>query len=439
MSFDLAICNGIIVTTNNCYKPFLGSIGISDGLIEYVGERIITPRETKKYIDAENKIVMPGLINGHCHAEMAFARGLGDDLTLEEQIQVFGEFNWFYDEISEEDRYYSRLLTYIEAILSGTTFILDNAFWDSGEKTLDAMQKVGIKGGVVNDFCDDFSRPDNFKSFSRLLEHRNMCNEKSILPVYGNMLEEDFTESGLDKIKTLSHRLNSLVTGHLSETQHRKDLVENKFKTSAVSLLNEHEILNPKYIGSHAIHLSDTDISILAENSVKIVNTPVCEMKIVDGIAPIRRMLDAGIVVGLGTDGAMWNNTNDLFREMKGMVLLHSITSGIRTLSSKSVLDMATIKGAKVFGLDGEIGSLEMGKKADIILIDTNQPHLSPIRLKNRENVSSVIVYCVTGRDVTDVIIEGKHLVQDRKLITIDVNDVLHRVSRISEKIEAIL
>ena len=212
----------------------------------------------------------------------------------------------------------------------------------------------------------------------------------------------------------------------------------NKGLKSSVELLNKHKILNHKYIGSHGIYLSDKDIAILSETDTKIVNTPVCEMKIADGIAPIRKLLDNNITVGLGTDGAMWNNTNDIFVEMKSMVLLHTITNGIRTIDTKEVLDMATINGARVFGLEDKIGSIEIGKSADMILIDANQPHMAPLRIKNRENIGSAVVFCATGRDVTDVIIGGNHLVQNRKLIAIDVNEIIQRVTNISEKIESL-
>ena len=230
MSFDLAICNGIILTSNKCYNPFIGSVGIRDGMIEYVGERKIFPQETKKIINADSKIVMPGLINGHCHAEMSFARGIGDALTLEEQINTFGKINWFYDEISDEDRYYTRLLTYIEAILSGTTFLLDNTFWDADDKTLDAMASVGLKGGISIDFCGDFAQPDSFKRVSKLLTHKARCIENGIIPVFGNLLEEGFTKNGLDKVKTLSDEVDCITTGHLSETKWRRALIEQRFK-----------------------------------------------------------------------------------------------------------------------------------------------------------------------------------------------------------------
>jgi 5-methylthioadenosine/S-adenosylhomocysteine deaminase len=439
MTFDLAVHNGIVVTPNNCYKPFFGSIGIKKGLIDYVGERSIARADAKENIDATGKIVMPGLVNGHCHAEMAFAKGLGDDLTLAEQNQVFKDINWFHDITSEEDRYYSRILTYIEALLSGTTFLLDNTFWSIGQRSFEAMKTVGIKGGIVQDIVTDFALPDSFLPLEDLAEFKRDCDKNHLIPVLGGILEEEFSPSRLEKMAEITSQVDCLVTSHLCETTWRQEIVEEQFHTSSVVLLERYGILNKKYIGSHAIYLSDEDIQSLVKFEAKVVNTPLCEMKIADGIAPLPAMLTQGVVVGLGTDGAMWNNSNDIFREMKGVSLLHTVTSGIRAITTHSILDMATINGARVFGLENEIGSLEEGKSADIILVDANQPHMAPIRLAPKENVSSALVFCATGQDVSDVIVDGTHIVRDRKLLTMNVNEIIDRVATTSEKISGYL
>ena len=435
MSFDTAICNGIIISPHNNYKPLIGAIGINGGLIDYIGEKNIPSSDTKEYVNARGKIIMPGLINGHCHADMAMARGMGDDLTLQEQNDFFGKIGWFANSTTIEDRFYSRMLTYIEAIMSGTTFILDNTFWSIGKKAFEAMASVGIKGGIVQDFVTDFQTSDDICSFEDLMDFKTSCQNNKIKPVLGSLLEESYEFSRLEKIRELASKLNCLVTGHLSETTWRKELLEQKFHQTSIQILDQFGLLSEKYIGSHAIYLSKEDIETIFEKNVKIVNTPLCEMKIADGIAPIPDLVKRGITVGLGTDGAMWNNSNDIFREMKGMALLHTVTSGIRSLSTHSILDMATINGAKIFGLEKEIGSIEIGKKADIILVDTVQPHMAPIRTRNNVNICSALVFCATGRDVTDVFIDGNHIVRNRKLLTVHVNDIINRVTEISEKI----
>ena len=162
---------------------------------------------------------------------------------------------------------------------------------------------------------------------------------------------------------------------------------------------------------------------------------PLCEMKIADGIAPIPKMVRAGVTVCLGTDGAMWNNSNDIFREMKGMALLHSIHSGIRSLKTTDILDMATIHGAKAFGLETEFGTIEEGKSADFILIRTDKPHMRPLRLGLCENVTSSLVFSANGNDVSDVLVNGNHVVRNGVLHTVDVAQIMDSVQKANEKI----
>jgi len=173
----------------------------------------------------------------------------------------------------------------------------------------------------------------------------------------------------------------------------------------------------------------------MKEANVKIANTPLCEMKIADGIAPITEMVKQGLTVGLGTDGALWNNSNDIFREMKGMSLLQTIHNGIRSISKNDILDMATTGGAAVFGKETEFGMIREGMRADMILIDPEQPHLQPLLTGKHENVTSAIVYNATGSDVTDVFVDGRQLVKNRILTGVDVPALMKIVRQAAEKI----
>lgn len=435
MSFDTIIINGIVLTSENRYKPYFGSVGIKDGKIEYVGKKTLASADATETIDATGKIVMPGLINGHCHGDMTLARGLGDDLTLGEQNEVYGPHKWFFDMITDDDRYYSRQLTYIEAIRSGTTFIMENMYWSLGLRSVDAMVQTGIKGALADDIRKDFSQPEIFVPDEFFRSFKEKCASKSIVPVIGTISEEDFEDGLLKKIYAKAQELNILTTQHLSETTWRVDMIKEKFGSTPITYLDSLGVLSSSIIGSHSVYASKEEADIMAKNNVKVVNTPLCEMKIADGIAPIPQYLEAGVCVGLGTDGAMWNNSNDIFREMKGMALLHTINSGIRTLSTYDVLDMATIKGAEVFGLEESTGSLCEGKCADIILVDATKPHMQPLRTGRFENVASSIVFSATGQDVTDVFINGNCVMRERQITKIDVSSVIERVNQASEKI----
>lgn len=435
MCFDTIIINGIILTSENRYKPYFGSVGIKDGKIKYVGERALSCSDSTETIDASGKIVMPGLINGHCHGDMTLARGLGDDLTLGEQNDVFGPHKWFFDMITDDDRYYSRQLTYIEAIRSGTTFIMENMYWSLGLRSVDAMVQTGIKGALADDIRKDFSKPEIFVPDEFFRSFKEKCTSNGLVPVIGTISEEDFEDDLLKKIYAKAKELGILTTQHLSETTWRVDMIKDKFGNTPITHLDSLGVLSSSIIGSHSVYASKEEANMMAKNNVKVVNTPLCEMKIADGIAPIPEYLEAGVCVGLGTDGAMWNNSNDIFREMKGMALLHTINSGIRTLSTHDVLDMATIKGAEVFGLEDSTGSLCEGKCADIILVEATKPHMQPLRTGRYENVASSIIYSATGQDVTDVLVNGNCVMKDRIITTIDESSVIERVNRASEKI----
>lgn len=435
MKYQTGISGAVIVSAHNRYQPFIGSVGVSEGRIAAVAEGQLNKEDCEEWIDAEGKILMPGLVNGHCHGDMTLARGLGDDLTLLEQNRKFADTGWFYTLITDEDRFWSRQLTYCEALLSGTTFIMENMYWGLGEDSVRAMKEVGIRGALAEDVRVDFLRPDEFVSEQFLTGFIRLCRENGLVPVLGGVSEEDYDTERLRKIQGIQKQYKVLLTCHLAENTWRQEMVEEKYHTTAVDYLHRNNLLNKGLIGSHVVYASKEEVCQLARTDTKVVNTPLCEMKIQDGIAPIPEMVKQGVTVCLGTDGAMWNNSNDIFREMKGMSLLHTIHKGIRSLKKTDILDMATINGAKCFGLENDYGTIEAGKKADFILIETRAPHMQPMLLGEMETVTSALIYNATGRDVTDVFVDGRQVVADRVLQTIDVKDVMEKVQKVSEKI----
>lgn len=435
MKYETGISGAVIVSAHNGYRPFTGSVGVSQGRIETVAEGQIKREECKVFIDADGKILMSGLVNGHCHGDMTLARGLGDDLTLLEQNHKFADTRWFYNLVDDEDRFYSRQLTYCEALLSGTTFIMENMYWGLGADSVRAMKEVGIRGALAEDVRIDFQRPDEFISEQALTDFMDLCKANALIPVLGGISEEDYETGRLKRIQAIAKKSGIPITGHLAENTWRQDIVREKYGTSAIEYLHKNRLLGENVIGSHGVYASEAEICWLADTKTKIVNTPLCEMKIQDGIAPIPRMVRKGVTVCLGSDGAMWNNSNDIFREMKGMSLLHSLNSGIRSLKKADILDMATINGAKCFGLEKEYGTIEAGKKADFILIETKVPHMQPMLTGEKETVTSAIVYNATGQDVTDVFVDGRQVVKNRQIQTVDVSAVMKKVQKASEKI----
>lgn len=437
--FDTVISKGIILSSHNGYQPFVGSLGINGEVIETITSLILEPNDAREYIDASRKIVMPGLINGHCHGDMAFAKGLGGNMTLKEQMSVFGKVGWFYPYVTDEERYYARQHTYCEAILGGTTTLVENMFWSLGDLSHKAFREVGLRGALAEDVRYDFMKSDEFITDRILDEFRTACEDNEHIPILGTLPEEEFSDFRLRETDRIVNGSRSLHTSHLAETAWRYDSAMEKFQMSPVRVLEKYNLLNERYVGSHGIYLDEEDIKILAKNHVKIVNTPICEQKIADGAAPIRKLMDHGITVGLGTDGAMWNNSNDLFREMKCMAIVHNIRNGADTFSTKDILDMATINGAKVLGLEEKLGTLETGKIADIILIDATTPHMTPIHYGEWENVTSNVVFCATGSDVTDVMVAGEFKVRNRNILTCNVKEIQKSVSETSNKVIQII
>jgi 5-methylthioadenosine/S-adenosylhomocysteine deaminase len=370
---------------------------------------------------------------------MTLARGLGDDMTLLEQIEAFRSHNWLYEYITDDDRYFARQLAYCEARLSGTTFICENMYWSLGLRSVQAMNEVGIQGALVEDVRFDFSNSDSFLSDEALNEFSAACREGGLVPVIGLPAEEDYETRRLQKLFEKLTNINAMQTLHLAENQWRKDMIVNKYGLSPIAYLAREGFLNDRLIGSHVVYASENEIGLMKEAGVKVANTPLCEMKIADGIAPIPAMVRQGVTVGLGTDGALWNNSNDIFREMKGMSLLHTVNSGIRTLAKKDILDMATVGGAAVFAREGDFGMIKEGMKADMILVDTEGPHMQPLLLGEHENVTSAIIYSATGADVTDVFVNGKRLVKNGALTTVDVPALCAKVRKTAEKIAKLM
>ena len=433
--YDVVIHNVIILSAHNRYQPFVGSVTVRGVRIVEVIEGNLPDVEAKTWIDGKGKILMPGLVNGHCHGDMTLARGLGDGMTLLEQDTKYMSHRWFYDFITDEDRFYSRQLTYCEALLSGTTFINENMYWGLGDLSVKAMADIGIRGALAEDIRPDFTDASVLRTAEELTAFRQLCEKHGLIPSIGGISEETYEPELLTRIESIRQKADIMETCHLAETTWRLAIIAEKYNTTPVKMLYDLGLLGKFKLGSHVVHLTEEEIGYLADTGTSVVNTPLCEMKITDGIAPIPAMVKRGVNVCLGTDGAMWSNSNDIFREMRAMSLIHSMNSGIRTFTNQDIIDMATINGAKAYGIEDSYGTIEAGKKADFILIDTNKPHLTPILLGEYENVTSHVVFNVNGQDVTDVFVNGIHKVKDGKLVGVDVEFIQKKVQETSDKI----
>ena len=382
-------------------------------------------------LNGHGGLAMPGLVNSHTHAAMALFRGLADDLPLKAWLEQYifpAEGKW----VNEEFVYWGTLLATIEMIHSGTTTFVDGYFF--AEHIARAVGQSGMRS-LLGQGILDFPTPD-FLSPSEALKKTEAFIEiharsSLIRPTLFAHSVYTCSPNLLKQCRDLAERHGVPLIIHLAETKSEIEEVSKKYGKSPVNHMESLGLLSPSLIACHCVWLTEAEIDLLARRGVKVVHNPESNMKLASGVAPVPELLARGVTVGLGTDGCASNNNLDLFQEMDSAAKLHKVHRLDPTVMPSSVvLEMATLGGARVLGLEKEIGSLEVGKKADIIVLDLNRPHLQPVY-----NIVSQLVYSAVGADVRDVIIDGKLVMHDRKLLTLDEETVLQKAQEIKGKI----
>jgi 5-methylthioadenosine/S-adenosylhomocysteine deaminase len=434
-AYDIVIHNGTVLTINRGFDILeTGFICVSDGRIE----RIETHRpdrplpDAQQTIDAQGGIIMPGLVNTHGHAPMTLFRGLADDVPLMTWLNDYmfvAEARW----ISPETAYTATLLSCAEMLLSGTTTCCDGYFFEDSVAT--AVEESGMRAilgqGIVDFPAPGIPEPE--KNVAEALAFIQKWVGKTPLISPGLFCHSPYacSERTLREARRAADETNSLFQIHVAETQSEVKQIRERHGLSPVQYLDSIDTLNSKTLAVHAIWVDETDIDSMAEKGVGVSVTTESEMKLASGVAPVPAFLERGIAVGLGTDGCASNNNLDMFQEMDFVAKLHKVDNLDPTaLNARQVLRLATIGGAEAIGLEDRIGSLKMGKRADVIIIDTHKPHLTPLY-----DPASHIVYSASGADVKDVIIDGKVIVQDRILRTIRLEAVMEAVERLARKI----
>jgi 5-methylthioadenosine/S-adenosylhomocysteine deaminase len=434
-SLDLLIRGGTLLTMSEDMEVMENpEIGIKGGEIRFVKHDRKEPssHNAKETIDASGAIIMPGLINTHTHLPMVAFRGLADDLALMDWLQnhIFPVEAKF---VNREMVYHSSLLSMAEMILSGTTTFCDGYFFEDGvaEAALDA----GMRGVPCQGFVDfptsDIPDPEKRGAVAEAFIKKWSNVSTLINPALFCHAPYTCSPETLSEIKGIARAANVPFLIHLAETRDEVSDIKDRYGKTPTRHLHSLGILDEHTIAVHCVWLEDEEIQILAECGVKVSHNPESNMKLAAGIAPIPEMLKRGITVGIGTDGAASNNNLDLLTEMDTAAKLHKVSSMDPTvMDAKTVLKMATIEGAKVLGLDDHIGSIEAGKRADIIIIDTRKPHLTPMY-----NPYSHIVYSASGADVSVTIIDGKVIMMNRHLLNMNIDDIIKRIIKISEDI----
>lgn len=422
-TFDIVVANGTVLTMNRenavIEKGYLGILG--DTISEIGPLREGVP-DGKTAIDARGGLILPGLINGHTHAAMTLFRGLADDLPLMEWLN-----NYIFPAESrmDEDFVYSgTLLACAEMIMSGTTTFCDMYLFE--DEVARAAKDAGMRC-LVGEVLYDFDSP-NYGSLENGFKYTEaLINKWADDPLVSIAIEPHalFTCSPdlLQRADAMAKKYQVPLIIHLAESLKELEEVKDQYGASPVDHLSSLGLVGPHLIADHCVHLNDSDIAVLAGHGVKAVHMPESNMKLACGISPVPKMIGAGMAVGLGTDGCASNNNLDLFTEMDMAAKLHKLDSMDPTvLDAVTVLKMATIEGARALAMDGITGSLEPGKKADVIVLDTDKPHLTPMY-----NPFSHVVYAARGNDVSHSIIHGRLVMEDRRLLTMDLQEVMEK------------
>jgi 5-methylthioadenosine/S-adenosylhomocysteine deaminase len=431
---DIIIEGGTLITMVDGESPVDNTRIIirENRIFDIVSSDIRPCPKAVEIINAGNCLIMPGLINSHSHLAMTLFRGYADDLPLND---------WLYKKIfpaeashlDPENVYWGSLLGCMEMISSGTTGLIDGYFFQ--DATARAVQDAGLRALVAQGVIDYPAPgvPDPEKNLIAGREFIERWLNVSDLITPGLFCHSPVTCSADTLAGAMDISMEYLlpIQIHLSETSYEVEEIIKCTGQRPVPYLKGLGVLKKNLIAAHSIHLDDDEIDLLCEAGVSVVHAPESNMKLASGVARIPDMLRRGMTVGIGTDGCASNNNLDLFKEMDSAAKLGKVFTGDPVnMDAGTVLKMATSYGAKIMGLEDETGTIEKGKKADIIVIDLNSPHMVPLY-----NPLSAIVYSAIGSDVRDVIVNGRILMKGRRFQTLEQEEIIERVRAISTRI----
>jgi 5-methylthioadenosine/S-adenosylhomocysteine deaminase len=428
---DLLIIDGLVLTLNSEDDRFQpGAVAIHGAEIVGVGaaDALQSRYRAARTLSVPDCVVMPGLVNSHTHAAMTLFRGLADDLPLMEWLQ-----NHIFpaeQKLSGDWVYWGTLLACAEMILSGTTTFCDMYLFE--DKVAEAAKHAGMRA-LVGEVLYDFPSPhygaiENGLRFSEELIQEWRGDPLVKIAVEPHAAYTCSTEL-LRQCHELAARHEAPLIIHLSENEVEVEEILRRYGARPVGYLDRLGLLGPTLIADHCVDLDESDMELLAARRVNVVHNPESNMKLASGVAPVPQLLARGVNVALGTDGCASNNNLDLFGEMDCCAKLHKVTAMDPTvLPAAEVLAMTTRNGAKALGWPGQIGELAPGRLADCIVVDFRKPHLTPCY-----RPVSHLVYAARGGDVRHSIIHGQLVMEDRRLLTLDVEEIMAHVRRIAK------
>jgi len=413
-SATTAITNATIVTSDVGDQVIAGgTIVFSDDVIVEVVPNGVAPRTAiDTRIDARGGIVLPGLINAHTHLAMTLFRGYADDLDLAAFLDRLIPKET--EMLSEAHVRTGARLAFAESFRSGCTTALDMYWWPHASLDEARTAGFGLESGPI---FIGFDGPDRTPWVQRLELARSTAPHQWLF-AHGTYTMDP---SQLAEVGALATELGARFHIHAAETRHEVDDVRSRFGRTPIELLDDNGLLRPGTVLAHAVVLNDDEISRIAETGSAVAHCPASNMKLASGFCRVPELQAAGAVVGLGTDGPSSSNDLDMFAAMRTAALIHK---GNRldplVLGAAEVLRMATIDGARALGLDDRIGSIEVGKRADLVLLDPDSPSLNPVY-----DPISAVVYAASRADVTDVWANGQRVVESRSCTTIDLDRTL--------------
>jgi 5-methylthioadenosine/S-adenosylhomocysteine deaminase len=433
-SADLIVSGGTIVTMDTARHVIEnGAIAVAHGRIVAVGPRAEIEKRyfARETLDATGRIIVPGLINGHTHIPMTLFRGLADDLDLQDWLTKY-IFPAEAKNVTEDFVRAGTRLGLAEMIRGGTTTYCDMYYFE--DAIAEETAKAGVRG-VLGETVIDFPVADNKTNVDAMAYVEKFIKrwqgDELITPAIAPHAPYTVSEEHLKAVRALSDRTGAPIVTHISETKKEVDDSVKAKGASPIDYLERIGFLNEKVIAAHVVWPSAAEIDTLKRLKVGVVHNPQSNMKLASGVAPLPKMLAEGLRVGLGTDGAASNNDLNMWEEMDTVAKLHKVFTGDpKVISAQEAFELATIRGAQALHLDRDIGSIEVGKRADLVIIESDSLNQMPLY-----NIYSDLVYATKAWDVLTVLINGRTVMRDRKLLTLDEAAIKESARAYREKV----
>lgn len=413
------------LVTQNRERELLENVDVlvKGSRIAAIGKSI--PEGAHEVVDCSDKMVMPGLVNAHTHASMALLRGISDNKNLQDWLEqdIFPA----EEKIGAEEAYVGSLLACVEMLKTGTTTF--NDMYDNMDQVAEAVDQTGIRAVLGRGLMDMDGEIDHrIEEAVELVE--NYRNHERITPCFAPHAVYTASEQLLLEAKDCAEIFNTPYHIHVSETEKEKLEAMEDQGNSPLNYLDSLSLVNDDLVAAHGVWLTEEEKDLLEEKGGNVVHNPAANLKLGSGIADVPDMLDRGINVALGTDGVASNNNLNMFEEAKIASILHKRQSP-EDITEQQVLDMATINGAKALGMEEEIGSIELDKKADLVILDLQNPDMQPVH--GKRGLISNLVYSFNG-NVTDVIVDGERVVKDNQVRNVNEEKVVSYAAEAAEK-----